>query len=376
MQLFSVPRNGALGKTSKSVEAKSLKWAILSWRGCGIWTLTTWLPASRNQGEDQFQLKQFNTCCLEKWTLCKESTSFLYRDYIPSLEDFFEEAIEQEDPEQMVEDEYKYVEYKPGCKLWGQLHGRVKLTKTKEIIVLQFLGTSSRVDLKCSFSFPESLSLMLFLWTWWIIWNFISLLVRLVNNAVWSWKALRLLARKSSHFFTSQATNKPLKDYLQIMIDKTKKDISAASNSEGVRSWNLITAHKFHRLSLQGLFFFAGKQIFSSEFLAKEHWKWEIKNVFQADASAEGDMNTEVNDEEEIKDSPHNSDDQQKDEAGQCCQCVEKYSSWHQWDHSFRVKIKRWGWLHLFRQEHGSPIRRECSADQQKAHLRTVRKAW
>ena len=30
-----------------------------------------------------------------------------FRDYIPSLEDFFEEAIEQEDPEQMVEDQYK-----------------------------------------------------------------------------------------------------------------------------------------------------------------------------------------------------------------------------------------------------------------------------
>lgn len=31
------------------------------------------------------------------------------REFMPTLEDFFEEAIEQADPANMVEDEYKYV---------------------------------------------------------------------------------------------------------------------------------------------------------------------------------------------------------------------------------------------------------------------------
>ncbi len=48
---------------------------------------------------------------------------------------------------------------------------------------------------------------------------------RLVNNKQWSWKALRLLARKSPHFFTQTATNKPLKEYLQTMIGKVSKDL-------------------------------------------------------------------------------------------------------------------------------------------------------
>ena len=61
--------------------------------------------------------------------------------------------------------------------------------------------------------------------------------IRLVNNAVWSWKALRLLARKSPHFFTSQATNKPLKEYLQTMIEKTKKDMAATTSAVSDTCW-------------------------------------------------------------------------------------------------------------------------------------------
>lgn len=34
---------------------------------------------------------------------------FFYREYMPTLEEFFEEAIEQAVPENMVENEYKYV---------------------------------------------------------------------------------------------------------------------------------------------------------------------------------------------------------------------------------------------------------------------------
>lgn len=43
------------------------------------------------------------------WYTTSELSYFFCRDYIPNLEDFFEEAIEQEDPEQMVEDQYKQV---------------------------------------------------------------------------------------------------------------------------------------------------------------------------------------------------------------------------------------------------------------------------
>lgn len=34
---------------------------------------------------------------------------FLFREFMPSLDEFFAEAIEQADPANMVEDEYKYV---------------------------------------------------------------------------------------------------------------------------------------------------------------------------------------------------------------------------------------------------------------------------
>lgn len=40
-----------------------------------------------------------------KWT-------FLPREFMPSLDEFFAEAIEQADPANMVEDEYKYVRTK------------------------------------------------------------------------------------------------------------------------------------------------------------------------------------------------------------------------------------------------------------------------
>lgn len=38
------------------------------------------------------------------WSVCSPR-----REFVPSLDDFFSEAIEQADPANMVEDEYKYV---------------------------------------------------------------------------------------------------------------------------------------------------------------------------------------------------------------------------------------------------------------------------
>ncbi|XP_077991369.1 THO complex subunit 1-like [Glandiceps talaboti] len=81
------------------------------------------------------------------------------RQFIPTMEDFFEESIDQADPEAMVEDEYK-----------------------------------------------------------------------LVNNSNYAWRALRLMARKSPHFF--QPSNQPCKSipvYLENMITKLAKEMPVSS---------------------------------------------------------------------------------------------------------------------------------------------------
>uniref|UniRef100_A0A8D0GQD3 THO complex subunit 1 n=1 Tax=Sphenodon punctatus TaxID=8508 RepID=A0A8D0GQD3_SPHPU len=81
------------------------------------------------------------------------------REYMPTLEEFFEEAIEQADPENMVENEYKAV-----------------------------------------------------------------------NNSNYGWRALRLLARRSPHFF--QPTNqqfKSLPEYLENMVIKLAKELPPPS---------------------------------------------------------------------------------------------------------------------------------------------------
>ncbi|NP_001041315.1 THO complex subunit 1 isoform 2 [Rattus norvegicus] len=81
------------------------------------------------------------------------------REYMPTLEEFFEEAIEQADPENMVESEYKAV-----------------------------------------------------------------------NNSNYGWRALRLLARRSPHFF--QPTNqqfKSLPEYLENMVIKLAKELPPPS---------------------------------------------------------------------------------------------------------------------------------------------------
>ncbi|KAF3829913.1 hypothetical protein GH733_001864, partial [Mirounga leonina] len=81
------------------------------------------------------------------------------KEYMPTLEEFFEEAIEQADPENMVENEYKAV-----------------------------------------------------------------------NNSNYGWRALRLLARRSPHFF--QPTNqqfKSLPEYLENMVIKLAKELPPPS---------------------------------------------------------------------------------------------------------------------------------------------------
>ncbi|XP_010572610.1 PREDICTED: THO complex subunit 1 isoform X4 [Haliaeetus leucocephalus] len=96
------------------------------------------------------------------WNLCPdnmEACKSENREYMPTLEEFFEEAIEQADPENMVENKYKAV-----------------------------------------------------------------------NNSNYGWRALRLLARRSPHFF--QPTNqqfKSLPEYLENMVIKLAKELPPPS---------------------------------------------------------------------------------------------------------------------------------------------------
>ncbi|XP_016305172.1 THO complex subunit 1-like isoform X1 [Sinocyclocheilus anshuiensis] len=88
------------------------------------------------------------------------------REFMPSLEDFFEDAIEQADPSNMVEDEYK-----------------------------------------------------------------------VVRNSNYGWRALRLLSRRSPHFF--QPTNqqfKSLADYLENMVIKLAKELPKDLPSEEIKT--------------------------------------------------------------------------------------------------------------------------------------------
>uniref|UniRef100_A0A1B6CXE8 Death domain-containing protein n=2 Tax=Clastoptera arizonana TaxID=38151 RepID=A0A1B6CXE8_9HEMI len=90
------------------------------------------------------------------------------RDFLPSLETYFEQAIEQSDPAAMVEDQYKQV-----------------------------------------------------------------------NNGNFGWRALRLLARKSPHFFTqSNANISKLPEYLDSMIKKIPKERPgpSVSSNQDVRN--------------------------------------------------------------------------------------------------------------------------------------------
>ncbi|KAM4705589.1 THO complex subunit 1 isoform 2-T2 [Rhinophrynus dorsalis] len=103
------------------------------------------------------------------WNLCPdniEACKAESREFMPTLEQFFEEAIEQADPENMVENEYK-----------------------------------------------------------------------VVNNSNYGWRALRLLARRSPHFF--QPTNqqfKSLPEYLENMVIKLAKELPVSPPSEEIKT--------------------------------------------------------------------------------------------------------------------------------------------
>ncbi|XP_078253437.1 THO complex subunit 1 isoform X2 [Rhinoraja longicauda] len=101
------------------------------------------------------ELTRLWNLCPDNMEACKSDS----REFMPSLEEFFEEAIEQAEPENMVEEEYK-----------------------------------------------------------------------VVNNSNYGWRALRLLARRSPHFF--QPTNqqfKSLPEYLVNMVIKLAKELPPPS---------------------------------------------------------------------------------------------------------------------------------------------------
>lgn len=121
--------------------------------------------------------KSINIGCEELtklWNICPnnmEACQQTKRKFIPSSEEFFEEAIEQADPEQQVEEQYK-----------------------------------------------------------------------LIHNPTWSWKALKLKARNSPHFFSQSSGTlaKPLPEHLDVLIAKFVKD-SSVLNKEANTSQTLTT---------------------------------------------------------------------------------------------------------------------------------------
>lgn len=124
---------------------------------------------------------------LVKWKMTSvciiEDVTFLSREFMPSLDEFFAEAIEQADPANMVEDEYKYV--------WAKTLAPLSLS----------CGCVSLLALSVNHR-------------------------RAVRNPNYGWRALRLLSRRSPHFF--QPTNqkfKSLADYLDSMVSKLAKEL-------------------------------------------------------------------------------------------------------------------------------------------------------
>uniref|UniRef100_A0A674EXI9 THO complex 1 n=1 Tax=Salmo trutta TaxID=8032 RepID=A0A674EXI9_SALTR len=115
-------------------------------------------PTRKRQAPEDFLGKAILTCPLYG----NDNYDRLVMEFMPSLEDFFEEAIEQADPANMVENEYK-----------------------------------------------------------------------VVHNSNYGWRALRLLSRRSPHFF--QPTNqqfKSLADYLESMVIKLAKELPDLPSEE------------------------------------------------------------------------------------------------------------------------------------------------
>uniref|UniRef100_A0A6I8S2Q1 THO complex 1 protein n=1 Tax=Xenopus tropicalis TaxID=8364 RepID=A0A6I8S2Q1_XENTR len=147
------------------------------------------------------------------WNLCPDNMEACRsesREFMPSLEQFFEEAIEQADPENMVDNEYK-----------------------------------------------------------------------VVNNANYGWRALRLLARRSPHFF--QPTNqqfKSLPEYLENMVIKLAKElpppseeIKTVDEDEDEDNESLLKENNESPAEVQQQKLSMSEQIESFANKLGEHWK-------------------------------------------------------------------------------------------------------
>lgn len=101
------------------------------------------------------------------WNLCPDNLEACKADnrvFLPTLEEYFTEAIEQADPDAMVEDEYK-----------------------------------------------------------------------VIKNGNFGWRALRLLARRSHHFFQPSSNPfKTLPEYLESVVQQLKQELPHLKNEEGV----------------------------------------------------------------------------------------------------------------------------------------------
>ena len=131
---------------------------------------------------------------------------------MPSLDEFFAEAIEQADPANMVEDEYKYM------RAVEPVIPFTTLTHTYTVLCRVLTQT---VRLLCAFLFP-------------------AVSPRVVRNSNYGWRALRLLSRRSPHFF--QPTNqkfKSLADYLDSMVSKLTKELPVSGGGGLLASFRL-----------------------------------------------------------------------------------------------------------------------------------------
>ncbi|PSN38522.1 THO complex subunit 1 [Blattella germanica] len=166
--LEETPPDGvAFVQTVKHILKREEHWN--SWKndGCPEFQKPAHLVATDETAEEGGEKR--NVELTKLWNLCPnnlEACKSKDRDFLPSLEGYFEEAIEQIDPAAMVEEEYKRV-----------------------------------------------------------------------NDGNFGWRALRLLARRSPHFFTH--SNNPinkLPEYLETMIKKIAKDRPSMMSSEEVKS--------------------------------------------------------------------------------------------------------------------------------------------
>lgn len=69
--------------------------------------MTTWRPASQTAGQKSPEMSSRSAFCIYTLHLLFYNCGLSFREFMPSLDEFFAEAIEQADPANMVEEEYK-----------------------------------------------------------------------------------------------------------------------------------------------------------------------------------------------------------------------------------------------------------------------------